>query len=243
MATPDDQEEREYFSRVQRHFSLFRKRNISLLDQVRTAARGLPRSTYWYQQQIRELARGKPASPFDLYRDERSSHKKRPVVGRMYYFFYNPKHRKTLPYYDRFPLIIPIEYYNDGMLGINFHYLRPKTRILLMDKLIDLASDNRMDARTKLRVSYEILSKVSRYPEIQPMLKRYLYSHVKSQFILVEPEDWVTAMLLPVEQFQKETKATVWKESADIIREKRSQSRARKRSTTARRSTGRTRRS
>jgi len=29
-----------------------------------------------------------------------------PAMGSMYMFFYDPKYKKTLPYYDRFPLVI-----------------------------------------------------------------------------------------------------------------------------------------
>ena len=31
----------------------------------------------------------------------------RPMIGKMYSFFYDPKWKKKLPYYDRFPLIFP----------------------------------------------------------------------------------------------------------------------------------------
>ena len=215
-----EQEAKDYYSRIQRWYSPFKRNRVSLLDMVRNEARGLPRSTMWYQSKVKELA-GSKVDVHKLYANEKSNHKMRPQIGRLYAWFYSPKHAATLPYYDRFPLTIPIEFYPDGLLGISMHYLRPNTRIILMDKLIDLASNNFMDARTKLRVSYEILSNAAKYPEVAPTIKRYLYSHVKSRFVLIEPEDWVTAMLLPTEQFQKAAKAQVWSESAKVIRAKR----------------------
>ena len=57
------------------------------------------------------------------------------VLGKMYFFSYDPKWKDKLPWYDRFPLIFPIERYNDGFLGINFHYLHPRDRAILMDEL------------------------------------------------------------------------------------------------------------
>ena len=33
----------------------------------------------------------------------------RPSLGRLNMFFYDPKYKKTLPYYDTFPLVLPIE--------------------------------------------------------------------------------------------------------------------------------------
>ena len=37
-------------------------------------------------------------------------------IGKMYFATYDPKHKKTLPYYDIFPIIIPIHKYSDGNL-------------------------------------------------------------------------------------------------------------------------------
>jgi len=56
-------------------------------------------------------------------------------LGKMYFFVYNPKHKMTLPYYDMFPLVLPVERYSDGFLGINFHYLAPKERAHLLDEI------------------------------------------------------------------------------------------------------------
>lgn len=41
-------------------------------------------------------------------RDEQVNLKNRVGSGQMYMFYYDPKHKKTLPYYDRFPLIIMV---------------------------------------------------------------------------------------------------------------------------------------
>ena len=84
------------------------------------------------------------------------------VVEKMYFYFYDPKHKDTLPYYDRFPLVIPIERYPDGFLGLNLHYIHPKQRIILLDKLSDVATNNRFDDKTKLRISYEYLAAASK---------------------------------------------------------------------------------
>ena len=46
-----------------------------------------------------------------------------PEIGKMYLFQYDAKHKKILPYWDRFPLIFPFDYAKDGFYGINLHYL------------------------------------------------------------------------------------------------------------------------
>ena len=44
-------------------------------------------------------------------------------LGGLYFFYYDPKTKDSLPYYDTFPLVLALERYNDGFLGLNLHYL------------------------------------------------------------------------------------------------------------------------
>ena len=53
-----------------------------------------------------------------LMRD-RERLKNKSIIGRMYFYYYDPKTKDSLPYYDKFPLVIPIERYPDGFLGLN----------------------------------------------------------------------------------------------------------------------------
>jgi hypothetical protein len=138
---------------------------------------------------------------------------KNSVVGKMYFFQYDPKHAKTLPYYDMFPLIFPIERYSDGFLGINFHYLDLKMRAKLMDELYGIANNDKFDESTKLKVSYGLLKGASQYKYFEPTVHRYLNSHVKSRFIEIESSEWDIALFLPVENFKKKTKSYVQKNS------------------------------
>ena len=77
-----------------------------------------------------------------------------------------------LPYYDRFPLVIPIEQHSDGFLGLNLHYINPKQRIILLDKLSEFANNSAYDATTKLRLSYAMLKQASKVYEKKPCLKK-----------------------------------------------------------------------
>ena len=77
-------------------------------------------------------------------------------IGKMLFFNYDPKHKDTLPYYDRFPLIFPIELYDDGFLGINMHYLPPLFRARLMDALYETINNQRYNKTSKLKINYNI---------------------------------------------------------------------------------------
>jgi hypothetical protein len=137
------------------------------------------------------------------------------IIGRMYFYFYDPKTKDKLPYYDKFPLVIPIERYPDGFLGLNLHYIHPKQRIILLDKLSEIATDNNFDANTKLRISYDYLSRASKLYQAKPCIKRYLFSHVQSRFLEITADEWDIAALLPVESFMKADKNKVFADSED----------------------------
>lgn len=173
------------------------------------AAGGRPKSTQWYKDKIKEF--GKPGA-MDLIRDGKRANT--PFYGRLNMFFYDPKHKKTLPYYDTFPLVLPLEFYSDGFLGINFHYLPIPLRIKLLDGLVDYSNNNNFDESTRLVVDY---SKLKSLNIIKPTLHRYLAGQTKSQFRRIDADEFTVAALLPVQRFKKASAAEVWKDSRSMI--------------------------
>jgi hypothetical protein len=137
-------------------------------------------------------------------------------IGSMFLFNYDPKTKDKLPYYDIFPLIFMIEIYNDGFLGINLHYLPPYYRAKLMNALygITLKEGDKM----KLQVSYRILKSAAKFRLFKPCVKRYLTSHVQSQFMFIEPEKWDIVLMLPTQRFVKASADQVWKDSVGMGR-------------------------
>ena len=137
-------------------------------------------------------------------------------LGKMYFFVYNPKHRETLPYYDMFPLVLPIEQYSDGFLGINFHYLYPKDRAHLLDEIKVFANDKALTEKTRILLTYDMLRGFTKFRRAKPCIKRYLTMNMKTQFIPVLPDEWGPSIFLPVENFKKASKKAVWAESKEI---------------------------
>lgn len=164
----------------------------------------IPARTQAAMNWFRDSASKTDVNTRDILR-EKARMVKSSVVGKMYFFQYDPKHAKTLPYYDMFPLIFPIERYNDGFLGINLHYLELPMRAKLMDELYGIANNDRFDESTKLNVSYKLLNGASQYKYFEPTVHRYLNSHVKSRFIEIESSEWDIALFLPVERFKKKS--------------------------------------
>lgn len=140
------------------------------------------------------------------------------TVGRMYLFYYDPKMKEELPYYDRFPLIFPFQKVDDGFYGINMHYLPHVLRARLMDSLYSLANNANNDDSTKLKLSYQILNSSSRFKYFKPCVKHYLNNHVRSRFLWVPAEEWKTALFLPLERFAKANKNKVWQDSRRSVK-------------------------
>ena len=138
-------------------------------------------------------------------------------LGKMYFYSYNPKWKDKLPWYDTFPLVFPIEEYNNGFLGLNFHYLAPKDRAILMDQLKVFANNKAYDETTKLRLTYNMLKGFSKIKRAKPTVHRYLNSKINSKFVLVNADEWEVALFLPVERFKKANKKQVWAHSREMF--------------------------
>ena len=179
------------------------------IQSVLDAAKGRPKSTAWYREKIKEF--GQPGA-MDLIRDGKRNNK--PFYGKLNMFFYDPKHKKTLPYYDTFPLVLPLEVYTDGFLGINMHYLPIPLRIKLLDKLVDYSNNTKFDETTRLVVDY---SKLKSIRLIRPTIHKYLSGYTKSQFRRIDADEFTIATLLPVQRFKKASSTEVWKESRGMI--------------------------
>lgn len=175
------------------------------------------RSLSWFRRKVTRATKGERISTKSLM-SQRDNLTSRILIGRMYHFKYDPKTKDKLPYYDIFPLVIPIEPYPDGFLGLNLHYLDPRSRARLMDKLFATINDRNLDERTKLRVSYQLLAGAAKYKLFKPTVKRYLSSHIRSRYLLIPAEEWQIALFLPTQRFQKANASKVWADSKKIAR-------------------------
>ncbi|PCJ96787.1 MAG: hypothetical protein COA52_00850 [Hyphomicrobiales bacterium] len=137
--------------------------------------------------------------------------------GTMICYFYDAKHKATLPYWDRFPMVFPIQMYKDGFLGINLHYLPPMFRARLMDNLYDVLSDRKYNEKTKLALSYDILNSAAKFKYFKPCIKRYLTSQIQSQVIQIDVREWDFALFLPLARWSGANQRKVWDDSINII--------------------------
>lgn len=143
-------------------------------------------------------------------------------IGKMYFFAYDAKHKDTLPYWDAFPLIIlidgPIGKTKTHFMGLNLHYLPIELRAILLSKLISsngvLTKDGFVKYLKNLTYSGNIKKKI---PEAMPCIKMYIASNLRSRILPIEPHEWMFAITLPYQDFQKQKASSVWKDSQEKI--------------------------
>ncbi len=133
--------------------------------------------------------------------------------GSLYCWFYDPKYKRTLPYYDAFPVAFIMNMKENGFLGINMHYLPLRSRSILLTRLFDNML-RKTTYSTYMDLQYTTLNEASRYREFKPCLKRYLLNKIRGQMIEIPPDEWIRTIFLPLESFQKRSSSFVWRDSA-----------------------------
>lgn len=193
--------------------------NESILDTLQTElydnnlTLGTRRATDWLIRKLKTLQ----VDRRKLMRDnERLTPKT--FVGGMFLYLYDAKWKAKLPYWDAFPLVIPVKLDNKGFEGMNLHYISPRERVAFLRQLVGHVNNTAYDETTRFRLTYDLLSNVSALDQYKPCWKRYLWTHVKSQFLNISAEEWYIAAVLPVANFKKQTERTVWAESRTIRR-------------------------
>lgn len=174
------------------------------------------KSKTWFDQQANLLA-GRGVTPNKILGSDAKRLTASIRPGNLYMFAYNPKHKDTLPYYDKFPMVFPWKKTPDGFIGLNLHYLPYGLRIKLMDRLLVYKTNSKMDETTRLKFSWGMIDGVAKFAPASPCVKHYLNSHVKSQFVKIDANDWPTAMMMPVERFVGASKQYVWQQSVKRI--------------------------
>jgi len=138
----------------------------------------------------------------------------RPSAGRMNMFVYDAKTKAKLPYWDAFPLVLPVDTFRGGFVGLNFHYLPYAIRFKLLEQLQTYASNDKFDSSTKLQVGYSNLKGQS---IIKPAVKKYLWRQVRSNFRRIDVDEMAIACYLPVADFQGSTLGRVFAAARRVI--------------------------
>jgi hypothetical protein len=168
----------------------------------------------WFRKKAQQLRR---VNRSGLTKEEPVTQQSTFNPGEMYMFFYDPKTKDVLPYYDKFPLVIAVDAAPKGFYGLNLHYIAPVLRAKFLDALLEVTNDNKYDEKTKFSITYSMLKKSAKYKYFKPCFKHYLTSHVKSRFAKVSAPEWEIATFLPTADWEKASSSQVYKFSKEMI--------------------------
>lgn len=181
---------------------------------AKAEAAGIKKNTeeshIWFIKQLQNI---RNISRKTLLTDDKLNPRSKPLPGRMFMYFYDPKGKETLLYYDQFPLIIMVEPTKDGFYGLNLHYLPPRVRAVFFDKLMEYSNNKKLNAKTRLMLTYNLLSSTRKLRVFEPCFKRYLYSHIASRIVEVPPASWEAALFLPTDKFVGNDRRAIWRKS------------------------------
>ena len=123
-----------------------RKGYKTIFERVKEEAGSEEQTWQWYRTAVKRMAPKFKNNEEKLIIDERRDRsdsiedrdenqlRRYARVGRLFLFEYKAK-MKYLPYYDAFPLVYVIRANADHFFGANLHYIHPKKRILIIEKL------------------------------------------------------------------------------------------------------------
>ena len=190
---------------------------MNFIDLLKSTAAYLTQKTKeaidWYRRKI--LGIGKQDRLEDP--DNRMKKVGYPTPGKLLLFsYYDPKYKDELPFWDIFPLVIPIEpprtvakhiYKGEApspsFLGLNLHYLPPLARASLLQSLLDLRTNDKYDDTTKLNISYTLLKNAARqFAGFENCVHRYMLNRITSSFHEIHPSDWERVVVLPLQRWK-----------------------------------------
>ncbi|HCS4649776.1 TPA: DNA end protector protein, partial [Escherichia coli] len=129
----------------------------------------------------------------------------RPQPGRIYAFAYDAKHKETLPYWDKFPLIIYLGLGKHNLMyGLNLHYIPPKARQQFLEELLkQYANTPTITNKTKLKIDW---SQVKGFRGADQMIKAYIPGNIMGSLVEIAPKDWANVVLMPLQSFYSKGK-------------------------------------
>lgn len=133
--------------------------------------------------------------------------------GRLSFFIYQAENDEKLPYWDAAPLTLFYGEDDAHMYGMNFHYVHPMIRAKILSGLLDYMV-NANNERAYIAVTYKMMKSLSTHRYIKPCIKTYLKTNFRTPPVVIKPEFWHNAIMLPTAQWKRASNNQVWRNSS-----------------------------
>ena len=155
----------------------------------------------WFTGKLNSIkpgSRSRILNATDRYTDDQKI-----FVGGLFFFKYDAKTKDRLPMWDKYPLCVPIDRFTDGFLGLNLHYLPAGTRQRVITMVNSINTENKLSNTVRAKAKNWQYIMNSNVPEayFKKTVKRYLFEHVRSQFVRINSDEYDKAVQLPLEEW------------------------------------------
>lgn len=144
------------------------------------------------------------------------------LIGRMFLFAYDAKHKDKLPVWDAWPLVFVVNMtVGDGVTwgeegvvyisALNVHYLPPALRLKLFADLIRVKNDSTLRDKTRLKLSWRVIKSMESNHLAKHAFKTYRADHIRSQLAEIPPKGWIITIFLQLARWVKGGKKEAWK--------------------------------
>lgn len=179
-------------SKADRQLIMINSFRKSIRDKIANeGAASNTKSAKWFTETIKKSVRGHVVA--------------KPQPGKLYAYIYDAKHKDTLAYWDKYPLVIYLGIGKHNLMyGLNLHYIPPKARQEFLEELLkQYANTSTITNNTKLKIDW---SKVKGFKGADQMIKAYIPGNIKGTIVEIKPSDWANVVLLPLQAFYSKGK-------------------------------------
>ena len=204
------------------------KKKESLLARLKsslsrkTSSRESDVSRKWFAAQLQNFALYSRKKEADEVLDKSKGESTAPgnimMPGKIVMFYYDPKHKETLPFYDTFPLGIIVGPAKKGFYMMNLHYLPPVLRASFLDNLLEvLTTKDIVNESSRFKITYSLLKSTAKFNYFKPCFKHYLFTNIKGRPKVIPTDEWIRTVFLESSQFEKASRNEVYRWSRSQI--------------------------
>lgn len=153
----------------------------------------------WFKDSIRGLKKnqlGKQQDYLNIIKDNKRN-VRNTLRGQVLLFQYRPKDKPK--FYDRFPIVIVLDFKGRNLLGLNLHYIPPLDRLrilLLMNTLIFNPKEQNLQ-KTRIRI-LSLLNKQIFAKYLGTAVNYYTVENIVGKPKITTPEEWTHFAFLPL---------------------------------------------
>lgn len=130
------------------------------------------------------------------------------LIGKLYFFKYEAEEAgdRSLNVFDQYPMVFFFNFVRtkegNGLLyGLNIHYLAPRYRQALLEKLLVTKSSNKINDNTRMKITWNIIKSLVNSKIAHKAIHAYRTDRFMSKLVEVPAPDWSIAVFLRLEKF------------------------------------------